>query len=65
MPTMIAARLHAYGSPMTLDLSVLEHRISPLSQVNGVLASMDNRDGGFTNFVIRPDTGWTRSGRGG
>ena len=38
----------------TLDLSVLEHRVSPLSKVNEVLAGMDNRNGGFTNFVIDP-----------
>lgn len=38
----------------TLDLSVLEHRVAPLSKVNETLAGMDNRDGGFTNFVIDP-----------
>jgi alcohol dehydrogenase len=38
----------------TLDVSVLEHRVSPLSQVNEALAAMDSRDGGFTNFVIDP-----------
>lgn len=38
----------------TLDLSVLEHRVSPLSKINEVLAGMDQRDGGFTNFVIDP-----------
>jgi alcohol dehydrogenase len=38
----------------TLNLSVLEHRVSPLSKVNEVLAGMDQRDGGFTNFVIDP-----------
>ena len=38
----------------TLDLSVFDHRISPLSKVNEVLAGMDDRDGGFTNFVIDP-----------
>jgi D-arabinose 1-dehydrogenase-like Zn-dependent alcohol dehydrogenase len=82
MATMMAARLHAYGQPMTLDriglqgsvwfttgegedmvamaaagtldLSILEHRVSPLSKVNEVLAGMDDRDGGFTNFVIDP-----------
>ncbi len=37
-----------------LDLSALEHRVSPLSQVNEVLAGMDDRNGGFTNFVIDP-----------
>jgi D-arabinose 1-dehydrogenase-like Zn-dependent alcohol dehydrogenase len=38
----------------TLDLSALEHRVSPLSKVNETLAGMDERDGGFTNFVIDP-----------
>jgi alcohol dehydrogenase len=38
----------------TLDLSVLQHRVSPLSKVNEMLAGMDDRDGGFTNFVIDP-----------
>ena len=38
----------------TLDLSVLEHRVAPLSKVNEALAGMDDRDGGFTNFVIDP-----------
>jgi alcohol dehydrogenase len=44
----------AMAAAGTLDLSVLEHRVSPLSQVNEALAGMDNRDGGFTNFVIDP-----------
>jgi D-arabinose 1-dehydrogenase-like Zn-dependent alcohol dehydrogenase len=38
----------------TLDLSVLEHRVSPLAKVNEALAAMEDRDGGFTNFVIDP-----------
>ena len=38
----------------TLDLSALEHRVSPLSEVNEALAGMDDRNGGFTNFVIDP-----------
>jgi D-arabinose 1-dehydrogenase-like Zn-dependent alcohol dehydrogenase len=38
----------------TLRLSVLEHRIAPLSQISEVLANMDDRNGGFTNFVIDP-----------
>jgi alcohol dehydrogenase len=38
----------------TLDFSALEHQVSPLSRVNEVLAGMDTRDGGFTNFVIDP-----------
>jgi D-arabinose 1-dehydrogenase-like Zn-dependent alcohol dehydrogenase len=48
----------AMAAAGTLDLSALEHRVSPLSKVNEVLAGMDNRDGGFTNFVIDP----TRTG---
>jgi alcohol dehydrogenase len=38
----------------TLDVSPLEHRVFPLSQVNAALAGMDNRDGGFTNFIVDP-----------
>jgi alcohol dehydrogenase len=44
----------AMAAAGTLDLSVLEHRIFPLSQVNEALAGMDNRDGGFTNFIVDP-----------
>ena len=38
----------------TLNLSVLKHRVSPLSQVNEAIAGMGDRDGGFTNFVVDP-----------
>jgi D-arabinose 1-dehydrogenase-like Zn-dependent alcohol dehydrogenase len=44
----------AMAAAGTLDLSVLEHRVFPLSQVNEALAGMDNRDGGFTNFIVDP-----------
>jgi D-arabinose 1-dehydrogenase-like Zn-dependent alcohol dehydrogenase len=44
----------AMAAAGTLDLSPLEHRIFPLSQVNEALAAMDNRNGGFTNFVVDP-----------
>ena len=44
----------AMAAAGTLDLSVLEHRVSPLSKVNEVLAGMDDRNGGFTNFVMDP-----------
>jgi alcohol dehydrogenase len=46
--------LAAMAGAGTLDLSVLEHRIAPLSKINETLADMDHRDGGFTNFVIDP-----------
>ena len=38
----------------TLNLSVLQHRVSPLSKVNEAIAGMADRDGGFSNFVIDP-----------
>ena len=44
----------AMAAAGTLDVSALQHRIYPLSQVNEALASMESRDGGFTNFVIDP-----------
>ena len=44
----------AMAAAGTLDLSALQHRISPLSQINEVIAGMDERDGGFTNFIIDP-----------
>lgn len=42
----------ALVSAGVLDMSVLEHRTYPLGQINEALASMDNRSGGFTNFVV-------------
>lgn len=44
----------AMAAAGTLNCSVLDHRVFPLSKVNEVLATMDSRDGGFTNFVIDP-----------
>jgi len=38
----------------TLDLSALQHKIAPLTKINQVIAGMDERDGGFTNFIIDP-----------
>jgi D-arabinose 1-dehydrogenase-like Zn-dependent alcohol dehydrogenase len=38
----------------TLDLSPLEHRIFPISEVNEAIAAMDDRNGGFTNFIVDP-----------
>jgi alcohol dehydrogenase len=44
----------AMAAAGTLDMSALEHRIEPLSKINEVIAGMDERDGGFTNFIIDP-----------
>jgi alcohol dehydrogenase len=40
----------------TLDLSVLDHQVSPLSKVNEAIAGMHTRNGGFSNFVVDPST---------
>ncbi|MEA2982236.1 MAG: hypothetical protein QOF09_4059 [Alphaproteobacteria bacterium] len=42
------------ASAGTLDVSCLDHRIFPLTQVNEALTGMDNRNGGFTNFIVDP-----------
>jgi len=44
----------AMAAAGTLDLSALEHQVSPLSRVNEAIAGMEQRNGGFTNFVIDP-----------
>ena len=36
-----------------LDLSIFDHRVTPLSNINEGLAAMnDNKDGGFANYII-------------
>ncbi|MFC9839788.1 alcohol dehydrogenase catalytic domain-containing protein [Rhodococcus sp. NPDC127530] len=40
----------------TLDLSVFEHEVYPLSEVNEALAAVESRNGGFTNVVVNPAT---------
>jgi D-arabinose 1-dehydrogenase-like Zn-dependent alcohol dehydrogenase len=40
----------------TLDLSVLDHQVSPLSKVNEAIAGMHTRNGGFSNFVVDPSS---------
>ena len=44
----------AMAASGTLDVSVLEHRIFPLSQVNEAMVAMNSRNGGFSNFVVDP-----------
>ncbi|MEU3786422.1 MULTISPECIES: alcohol dehydrogenase catalytic domain-containing protein [Streptomyces] len=38
----------------TLDLSCLEHEVFDLEDVNSALALFENRNGGFSNYVITP-----------
>jgi D-arabinose 1-dehydrogenase-like Zn-dependent alcohol dehydrogenase len=44
----------AMAAAGTLDVSALKHQVAPLSEINQVIAGMDERDGGFTNFIIDP-----------
>lgn len=37
-----------------LDLSALEHHVSPLEQVNDAISGIAHRNGGFSNFIINP-----------
>ncbi len=38
----------------TLDLSVFEHQVHQLADINKVLQGLPNRNGGFFNFVVVP-----------
>jgi alcohol dehydrogenase len=37
-----------------LDLSFFEHNVFPLEQVNQAISGIENRNGGFSNYVIAP-----------
>lgn len=37
-----------------LDMSVFEHRRFPLEEVNTAISGLENRNGGFSNYVIVP-----------
>jgi hypothetical protein len=37
-----------------LDLSVFEHKRFALADINAALASIPDRNGGFTNLVVIP-----------
>jgi alcohol dehydrogenase len=37
-----------------LDLTVLEHHVFPLAEVNEALDNIPERHGGFTNFIVAP-----------
>ena len=37
-----------------LDLSFFEHSVFALEDVNQAISGIENRHGGFGNFVIRP-----------
>jgi threonine dehydrogenase-like Zn-dependent dehydrogenase len=47
-------QLAALASNGSLKLSVFEHSAHPLEQVNEALALLEQRRGGFSNFVITP-----------
>src|SRR5262245_1115977 len=54
--TQEGEEMAAMAKAGTLDLSVLDHQISPLSKVNEAIAGMHTRNGGFSNFVVDPST---------
>jgi alcohol dehydrogenase len=37
-----------------LDLSVFEHQQFPLEEINHAISGLQNRNGGFSNYVIVP-----------
>lgn len=38
----------------TLDLSYLEHKVFPLDRVNEAISGLNDRDGGFSNYLVVP-----------
>jgi alcohol dehydrogenase len=52
--TQEGEEMAAMAKAGTLDLSVLDHQVSPLSKVNEAIAGMHTRNGGFSNFVVDP-----------
>jgi D-arabinose 1-dehydrogenase-like Zn-dependent alcohol dehydrogenase len=54
--TQEGEEMAAMAKAGTLDLSVLDHQVSPLSKVNEAIAGMHTRNGGFSNFVVDPST---------
>lgn len=67
---MRAARMQEVGKPMEVDMipapevrptdvllndmSIFEHHRFPLERINEAIGGIDNRSGGFSNFVICP-----------
>lgn len=43
-----------YAATGMLDMSIFEHEVYPLSQVNEAISGIATRNGGFSNFVIAP-----------
>ena len=41
----------------SVNLSVMEHQVFPLEDINTALATISSRNGGFSNFVIAPGLG--------
>ena len=39
----------------TLDLTVFEHRRFPLAEINAAISGLQDRNGGFSNYLIIPD----------
>jgi D-arabinose 1-dehydrogenase-like Zn-dependent alcohol dehydrogenase len=52
--TQEGREMAGYASSGALDLSIFEHEIYPLDKANEAISGIGTRNGGFSNFVIRP-----------
>ncbi|TAL03620.1 MAG: alcohol dehydrogenase [Rhodospirillaceae bacterium] len=50
-----AVRMAALAATGALDMSIFKTQGYPLSKVNEAISGTAKRDGGFSNFVVRPD----------
>jgi basic membrane lipoprotein Med (substrate-binding protein (PBP1-ABC) superfamily) len=46
--------LAGYAATGALNLSMFEHKAFPLEQVNAAISGIEDRHGGFSNYVIHP-----------
>jgi threonine dehydrogenase-like Zn-dependent dehydrogenase len=46
--------LAGYAATGALNLSMFEHKALPLEQVNAAISGIEDRHGGFSNYVIHP-----------
>ena len=54
LSTQEGQELASYASSGMLDLSIFQHEVYPLDEVNEAISGTKGRHGGFSNFVIHP-----------
>lgn len=52
--TQEGREMAGYASSGALDMSIFEHEVYPLEQANEAISGIAARNGGFSNFVIKP-----------